>query len=188
MCLLGYHPNPLSPGQTQDILHLCIPPDGCQPVLWDHSVHLLASYLWVPTRQGQAGVCILHSGHPHAQPHDLQSEEQRCQGNIWQCSQEDVTILLSPYSQIALIVSAGKEGQRREGEVGDIFLATNYFSCIIPGILNRLGLQSSLQLWRSCIVILILRMRKPRPWEVSVICPRSDSLNVVELKRQFRTV
>ena len=28
---------------------------------------------------GQGGLCLLHSGHPHAEPSDLQPQEQRCE-------------------------------------------------------------------------------------------------------------
>lgn len=43
--LLGYHKNLLSLGQTQNILHLCFLPDRCQPVVGNHSVHLLVPIL-----------------------------------------------------------------------------------------------------------------------------------------------
>lgn len=62
-----------------------------------------------------------------------------------------------------MMFNAIKEGQRREEEVGDVFLATNHVSSIILGILNRLDLESSPQLWKSNIIILILQMRKLRP-------------------------
>ena len=28
---------------------------------------------------GQVGLCLLHSGHPHAEPTDLQPQKQRCE-------------------------------------------------------------------------------------------------------------
>ena len=61
-----------------------------------------------------------------------------------------------------MIFYAAKEGQRREGEVGDIFLATNHVSSIILGILNRLCLESSPQPWKSSTIVLVLEMRKLR--------------------------
>lgn len=61
-----------------------------------------------------------------------------------------------------MIFYAVKEGQRREGEIGDIFLAANHVSSIILGILNRLCPESSLQLWKSSIIVLVLEMRKLR--------------------------
>ena len=61
-----------------------------------------------------------------------------------------------------MIFYAVKEGQRREGAAGDIFLATNRVSSIILGILNRLFFDSSPQLWKSSIIVLVLEMRKLR--------------------------
>lgn len=36
---------------------------------------------------GQGGFCVLHCGHPHAEPTDLQPQEQRCEGDSQEVNQ-----------------------------------------------------------------------------------------------------
>ena len=41
---------------------------------------------------GQGGLCLLHSGHPHAEPNDLQPQEQRCEKDSEEINQHLIVL------------------------------------------------------------------------------------------------
>ena len=43
----------------------------------------------------QGGFCVLRSGHPHAEPADLQPQEQRCEGRLQEINQHQLNMSIN---------------------------------------------------------------------------------------------
>ena len=56
-----------------------VPPDSCYHVLWDSPLHVSQEAHLRVCGAGEDGGCVLHHSDSHAESHDLQFEEQRCE-------------------------------------------------------------------------------------------------------------
>ncbi|KAL4662960.1 hypothetical protein H8957_017394, partial [Semnopithecus entellus] len=71
--------NPLSPGSTQGLLHLCIPHHGGHHVLWTSHVYAHEPWGQCFPKVGQDTGCVLQCSLCFSQPHNLQPQKQRCE-------------------------------------------------------------------------------------------------------------